>query len=62
MVPSLLLPVVCSVLLASFEGRPYLLCGLGDGYLVNYRLEGKGLTDMKKLALGTKPITLKTFK
>lgn len=51
----------CSVLFSIFEGVPYLLCGLGDGHLVTYRLQD-GLTDMRKLALGTKPITLKSFR
>ena len=52
-----------SVLLTTFDSSPYLLCGLGDGTLLSYRLEeGFGLTDRKKLALGTKPITLKEFK
>lgn len=50
-----------SVMFANFEGVSYLFCGLGDGHLVNYRLEGAGLVDRKKLALGTKPITLRTF-
>lgn len=50
-----------SVLCTSFEGTPYLLCGLGDGQLVNYRIEGNGLVEKKKIALGTKPITLRTF-
>jgi len=51
-----------SVLLSVFEEQAYLLCGLGDGHLVNFRLEPEGLTDMKTLALGTKPIALKTFR
>lgn len=52
-----------SVLLALFEGTPYLLCGLGDGTLLNYRIqEDHGLTEKKKLALGTKPISLRSFK
>ena len=52
-----------SVLIASFDARPYFLCGLGDGTLLSYRIEeGVGLTERKKLALGTKPITLREFK
>lgn len=52
-----------SVLLATFDDKPYLLCGLGDGTLLSYRLEeGLDLVDRKKLALGTKPITLREFK
>jgi len=49
--------------MAVFEGRPYLLCGLGDGTLLSYRIEqAHVLTDKKKLALGTKPISLRCFK
>lgn len=51
-----------SVLCAIFEDTPYLLCGLGDGHLVNYRIDGEGLSDKKKIALGTKPIALRTFR
>jgi DNA damage-binding protein 1 len=51
-----------SVLLATFEGKPYLLCGLGDGTLLSYHIEEGLLTNRKKLALGTKPITLREFK
>lgn len=50
-----------SVLCSVFEGVPYLLCGLGDGHLVSYRIEGNGLAAKKKIALGTKPIALRTF-
>ena len=51
-----------SVLFARFEGQAYLLCGLGDGHLLTWRVEGEGLAERKKLALGTKPVTLRTFK
>lgn len=52
-----------SILLAQFEEVAYVLCGLGDGHFINYKLEAGGvLTDKKKLALGTKPITLRTLK
>jgi DNA damage-binding protein 1 len=51
-----------SVLLATFEEKPYLLCGLGDGTLLSYHIEEGLLTNRKKLALGTKPITLREFK
>jgi hypothetical protein len=51
-----------SVLFARFEGVTYLLCGLGDGHLLTWRVEGEGLAERKKLALGTKPVTLRTFK
>jgi hypothetical protein len=53
---------VCSVLFARLEGVTYLLCGLGDGHLLTWRVEGEGLAERKKLALGTKPVTLRTFK
>lgn len=52
-----------SVLLCTFEGVSYLLCGLGDGQLFNFLLNsGAGeLSDRKKVSLGTQPITLRTF-
>ncbi|KAH9288236.1 hypothetical protein KI387_032353 [Taxus chinensis] len=52
-----------SVLLCRFEGISYLLCGLGDGHLFNYVLDMStgDLLDRKKISLGTKPITLRTF-
>lgn len=50
-----------SVLFAQFDGCPYLLVGMGDGHLINYRLKGRDLVDRKRLALGTKPIALRTF-
>ncbi|CAI9294358.1 unnamed protein product [Lactuca saligna] len=49
------------VLLCAFEGIPYLLCALGDGYLLNFLLNtsiGK-LTDRKKMSLGKKLRMLK---
>ena len=52
-----------SVLLATLDDKPYLLCGLGDGTLLSYCIEeGLNLADCKKLALGTKPITLREFR
>lgn len=52
-----------SVLFANFDSKPYLLCGLGDGTLLSYRVaEDLGLADRKKLTLGTKPISLREFK
>ena len=99
--------LACSVLFAQFEGETYLLYGLGDGQLVNYRwgqrwgwewglagwagvflppsahsvtthcppptplavrapparrLTADGPADRKKIALGTKPIALRTFR
>ncbi|KAL9270792.1 DNA damage-binding protein 1-like protein [Drosera capensis] len=52
-----------SVLLCTFEGISYLLCALGDGYLLNFILNMSSgeLTDRKKVSLGTQPITLRTF-
>ena len=55
-------PPARSVLFARLEGVPYLLCGLGDGHLLSWRVEGQGLAERKRLALGTKPVTLRTFK
>ncbi|KAL1918136.1 uncharacterized protein VTP21DRAFT_3402 [Calcarisporiella thermophila] len=53
-----------SVLLASFEGIPYLFVGLGDGQLFSFVLDPKTgeLRDRKKLMLGTQPIHLNTLK
>ncbi|PSC68559.1 DNA damage-binding 1 [Micractinium conductrix] len=51
-----------SALFAQFEGDSYLMFGLGDGQLVNYRLDPSGPSDRKKIALGTKPISLRTFR
>lgn len=39
--PSLPSPPTCSTLFVQFEGDTYLLYGLGDGQLVNYRWEGR---------------------
>lgn len=56
-----------SLLFSSFDGTPYLFCGLGDGHLTHYTLnvnqENKlGLYDRKRVTLGTQPILLSTFK
>lgn len=53
-----------SVLLAVFEGMPYLLCALGDGQLFNWLLDPTTgeLRDKKKICLGTKPIMLRSFR
>ena len=53
-----------STLLCSFEDIPYLLVGLGDGQLITYVLDTNtgALSARKKLSLGTKPITLQTFR
>lgn len=52
-----------SLLFAQFEGVPYLLCALGDGHLITFHISPKSgeLSDRKKLSLGSKPVTLKTF-
>ncbi|KAK4488130.1 hypothetical protein RD792_003872 [Penstemon davidsonii] len=52
-----------SVLLSTFEGISYLLCGLGDGHLLNFVLNTSNgeLSDRKKVSLGTRPIILRTF-
>ncbi|KAF6263102.1 mono-functional DNA-alkylating methyl methanesulfonate N-term-domain-containing protein, partial [Scenedesmus sp. NREL 46B-D3] len=52
-----------SVALAEFEGQAYVLCGLGDGQLHNWRLDadGSSLSEHKKVVLGTKPILLSSF-
>jgi DNA damage-binding protein 1 len=47
-----------------FEGINYLLCALGDGSMFYFNLDKDDgtLTDQKKVALGTQPIILKTFR
>ena len=52
-----------SILLTQFEDSKFLLCGLGDGSLVSYRLDGRSaFHDRKKLIIGTKPISLRSFR
>jgi DNA damage-binding protein 1 len=54
-----------SVLLATFEGVSYLLAGLGDGQLCTFVVESTSpcqLRDMKKLSMGTQPISLRPFR
>ncbi len=53
-----------SILMVMFGGIAYLLCALGDGTLLYYQLEPTSgrLSSSKKVVLGTKPVTLKTFK
>ena len=53
-----------SLIAASFEGIPYLLCALGDGSLFYFNLNAQTgeLTDKKKVTLGTQPTVLKSFK
>lgn len=52
-----------SVLLHTFDGAPYCLVGLGDGQLLNWRLNAAtgAVSERKRVLLGTKPILLKTF-
>uniref|UniRef100_A0A7S0WJG8 DNA damage-binding protein 1 n=1 Tax=Chlamydomonas leiostraca TaxID=1034604 RepID=A0A7S0WJG8_9CHLO len=53
-----------SILMASFEGNPYLLAGLGDGTLLHWRLDAAtgALSERKKMVLGTKPVMLRPFR
>ncbi|GIL77367.1 hypothetical protein Vretimale_2808 [Volvox reticuliferus] len=53
-----------SVLCTALEGVPYCMVGLGDGALHTWRLDPAtgGLSDKKRLVLGTKPIMLRTFR
>ncbi|CAI5722603.1 unnamed protein product [Hyaloperonospora brassicae] len=53
-----------SVLCNTFEGKDYLLVGLGDGSLVNYELnvEQGTLGTRKRVSLGSQPLTLSTFR
>mmetsp|Transcript_6838 Transcript_6838/g.17214 ORF Transcript_6838/g.17214 Transcript_6838/m.17214 type:complete len:1079 (-) Transcript_6838:121-3357(-) len=52
-----------SVLACSFDDAWFVLCGLGDGTLMNYRLDtgALALSSRKKISLGTKPVQLGTF-
>uniref|UniRef100_A0A061SBD9 DNA damage-binding protein 1 n=1 Tax=Tetraselmis sp. GSL018 TaxID=582737 RepID=A0A061SBD9_9CHLO len=52
-----------SVLLAAFDGVHFLLCALGDGHLLNFNIDKETgfLMNRKKISLGTKPVTLRTF-
>ena len=52
-----------SVLISLFDGQPMLLCGLGDGQLFTFLLDSEtaGLTERKKISLGTQPIVLGKF-
>jgi len=51
-----------SVLFTNFQGYNFLLCGLGDGSLISYKIDKATLYDRKKLVIGTKPITLRSFR
>jgi len=53
-----------SILMALFEGIPYLLVALGDGSLFYFSMNSttKLLGDRKKVTLGTQPTVLRTFR
>jgi len=53
-----------SVLLTTFDNAAHLLVGLGDGNLVRFMCDSNTgeLTNRKKIALGTQPINLTTFR
>jgi len=52
-----------SVLFVTLEGVDYLLCALGDGYLFSFCIDSAtaGLSDKKKISLGTQPMILSKF-
>eukprot|EP01094_Clydonella_sp_ATCC50884_P028366 TRINITY_DN848_c0_g1_i1.p1 TRINITY_DN848_c0_g1~~TRINITY_DN848_c0_g1_i1.p1 ORF type:complete len:1089 (-),score=323.39 TRINITY_DN848_c0_g1_i1:272-3538(-) len=50
-----------SLLLTRFEGLDYLLCGLGDGNLLTYTMDGHKLSRRKAVSLGTQPVSLNKF-
>ncbi|KAG2392717.1 hypothetical protein C9374_011442 [Naegleria lovaniensis] len=53
-----------SILMATFEGISYLLCGLGDGHLFSFKMADRGmgiLTDRKRINIGSKPVMLRPF-
>jgi len=52
------------VLCNTFEGKDYLLVGLGDGSLMNYELnvEHGTLGTRKRVSLGSQPLSLSTFR
>ena len=55
-----------SVLLCRFEGTSYLLCGLGDGNLYEFKIdmsnEKKEVSVMNKIQFGTKAINFTPFR
>jgi len=53
-----------SILMAVFEGTPYLLVALGDGSLFYFTINPvtKALGDRKKVTLGTQPTVLRPFR
>lgn len=51
-----------SILIAELEKELYLLCGLGDGSLLSYKVSRDGsVSEKKKIVIGTKPINLRCF-
>ena len=52
-----------SILLTSFEGIHYVLCGLGDGHFFSFLFDISNFqfSDKRKISLGTTPISLNTF-
>lgn len=53
-----------SVRLAVFDGVGYLLCGMGDGHLISFALDGVAgtLVNRKKVSLGVQPLELAPFR
>lgn len=53
-----------SVLFSEFEGQPYLMCGMGNGDLVSFRLQREkgGLGERRRVSLGTQPLQLRPFR
>lgn len=53
-----------SVLCNTFDGQDYLLVGLGDGSLVNFHIDiaTGGMSNRKRVSLGSHPISLSRFR
>lgn len=53
-----------SVLFSEFESQPYLMCGMGNGDLVSFRLQREigGLGERRRVSLGTQPLQLRPFR
>jgi len=51
-----------SILMAQFEGTNYLLCALGDGSLFYFVMTPQGMSEKKKVTLGTQPTILRKFR
>eukprot|EP00002_Diphylleia_rotans_P040562 TRINITY_DN9649_c0_g1_i1.p1 TRINITY_DN9649_c0_g1~~TRINITY_DN9649_c0_g1_i1.p1 ORF type:complete len:1095 (+),score=207.57 TRINITY_DN9649_c0_g1_i1:90-3374(+) len=52
-----------SVIFSTFEGVRYLFCGLGDGRLFTFKIDAEDsfLSERRKVAIGTKPLSLVKF-